>query len=376
MSAQRIATNLRALLLPSRGWALFVASLLFWNPVIAAAITFVLGGTRHFFQDWLISLAIAQVVAVECHLAVRIVRHLEISIHRLRGRAAPVHSTGWYLLLACLMMPLALPLGFAGGGVTARALGLRWGAPDFGSYRIGIGFGLVMAALFFFQHSRAEAREAARAAELRIKDLDAARLQAQLAALTAEMNPHLLFNALNTVAALIPRDPERAEDVVLQLSEMYRGVLRASGSATHSLEEELNLCEAYLNVEKARFGDRLDVRFDVDPALDARAFEVPVLIAQPFVENAVKHGVSTRARGGRVSVTVRRAAERVELAVEDDGVGLGNSPHKGTGRAMANCRERLKLTYGDRAALDVTEPPGGGARVVIAVPTDAKGSAS
>ncbi len=356
-------------LMPRTGNALFLASLVFWNPLLAGALTFVLGGTHHFLRNWFVSIVISDVVALECFAAAHVVRRLETLLYRLRDRAAPVHSVGWHLLLSGIVMPFAMPLGFLAGGATAGWLGFSWGTPNLGSYRIGIGFGLVIMTLFFFQRTRTEAKDAARAAEARIKDLEAARLQAQLSALTAEMNPHLLFNALNTVASLIHRDPDRAEDVVMQLSDLYRGVLRSSGASTHALHEELGFCEAYLKIEQARFGDRLGVKIDVDPAIDPRSIEVPILVLQPFVENAVKHGISPRARGGHISMRVRLGGTRVEVCIEDDGIGLGHSTHRGAGKAMVNCKDRLRLMYGERASLEVADAPGGGTRVRIVMPS-------
>jgi LytS/YehU family sensor histidine kinase len=224
--------------------------------------------------------------------------------------------------------------------------------------------------LYAFQRLRSDARERAQAAEAQVKDHETAQLQARLSALTSEMNPHLLFNALNTVASLIHTDPEQAEDVVLQLSDLYRGLLRSSGAATHDLREEITLCRAYLRLEQARFGERLQADVGVDAAIGTQPILVPILVLQPFVENAVRHGISSRARGGRVSVSVRLRAPQVELSVEDDGVGLGHSTHRGSGKSMANCRDRLSLAYGSKASLDVTDRADGGTRVVILIPID------
>ena len=187
------------------------------------------------------------------------------------------------------------------------------------------------------------------------------------------MNPHLLFNALNTVASLIHSNPNRAEEVVLQLSDLYRGVLRASGRATHTLQDELELCEAYLKIEQARFGERLSAKVFVVNEVDARSIQVPVLILQPLVENAVKHGVSPRALGGKVEVSVARQGRHIRVCVEDDGVGFGQSPHRGSGKAMVNCEDRLRLTYGEEARLEIGDAnddgsAASGARVVVTLP--------
>jgi len=338
--------------------------------VIASALTFVFGGSQGFLKSWLVALAISDVVAVQCFLGVNAIARIERAVAHFRARPVVCRGTGFYFLSAAGLMPLALPLGLVVGSALARQLGASWNFPDVRSYRIGIGFGLIVTALFFFQRSRADAREAARAADARIRDLENRRLQAQLAALTAEMNPHLLFNALNTVASLIHSDPDRAEEVVVQLAGLYRGVLRSARSATHSLRDELSICEAYLKVEQARFGERLGVMLDIAPALDVDGIQVPVLILQPFVENAIKHGIAPRACSGCVRLEVRLQGLRVYATIDDDGIGIGHSPDKGAGTAISNCQERLALTYGKEAGLTVRAREAGGTRVDLWLPVN------
>ena len=111
--------------------------------------------------------------------------------------------------------------------------------------------------------------------------------------------------------------------------EVYRGILRAAGNATQSLADELRLCEAYLRVEGARYGERLQVSFTVAEGLDPRGVHVPMLLLQPLVENAVRHGIAPRASRGTVSIRAALEGDRVMIFVDDDGVGLGNSGVKG-----------------------------------------------
>lgn len=362
--------TLKALLFPKTATETFVASLVVYNPVIAGAFNVVFGGTNDLGRRWLIATAISEAAALQCFASVHVLRRLEGTYYRLRGRTPPPRGIGFGFLLAAATLPLALPMAFAVGGQVARALGVDWESPSFASYRVGIGFGFVMAALFFLQRSRIEARDAAHAAKEKIRELENRELQAQLAALTAEMNPHLLFNALNTVASLVHRDPDRAEGVVLQLADLYRGVLRSAGASTHSLADELRLCEAYLQVEHARFGDRLTFAIEVDSSIRTDAVRVPVLVLQPFVENAVKHGLSTRARGGTVRIAIAKTARQITMVVEDDGVGFGLSTAPGTGKGIVNCRARLALAYGEGSSVEIARRAEGGTRARISFPTE------
>jgi two-component sensor histidine kinase len=335
--------------------------LFLWVPLVAGALDLAFGGSHDFARRWLISAAIADTVCLLCYGGALLLQHLVTVVVERRGRGeGKERGLAFYFAFSALLMPCLLPVGLLVGSHVAGLLHRPY-RPDLGSYRVGLGFGAVMLALFFLYRARGEARD-------RVRDLENANLKAQLAVLTAEMNPHMLFNALNTIASLVHGDPDRAEETVLELAEVYRGVLRASGAATHSLADELRLCEAYLRVESARYGDRLTVAFSVDDAIDPKTIDVPVLLLQPLVENAVRHGIAPRARGGRVSVRVLSQEHGFGVLVDDDGVGFGKSEITGNGRALANCKERLRLAYGDGARLDVAAREEGGTRAHVSLP--------
>jgi LytS/YehU family sensor histidine kinase len=155
----------------------------------------------------------------------------------------------------------------------------------------------------------------------------------------------------------------------VKLAELYRGILRACGATTHALADEIRLCDAYLHVEKVRFGDRLEVKIDLTRSVDPKT-PVPVLILQPFVENAVKHGVAPKIAGGTVSLLVRREGDTLRATIEDDGVGLGGSPVQGAGRALANCRERLARSFNHAGRVELAARDGG-TRVTVEMPVGA-----
>jgi hypothetical protein len=212
--------------------------------------------------------------------------------------------------------------------------------------------------------------------EQREQDMLRLATESELRALRAQLNPHFLFNALTTLGHLMQTAPERAVATLYQLTGLLRAVLRRSNGQFVALREELEIIEAYLGIERARFEERLVVEIDVSP--EVRGARVPPLLLQPLVENAVKHGISPMRDGGRVIVRAARArGERreamLELIVADTGRGY-NAPNHGeapTGVGLANIEQRLRHYYGDAARLTIGETPGGGTTVRIVLPFDA-----
>lgn len=201
--------------------------------------------------------------------------------------------------------------------------------------------------------------------------------EAQLRALRAQINPHFLFNALTTIGYLIQTSPPRALETLLRLTDLLRRVLNASAEWT-TLGEELKLIEAYLDIERARFEERLRVSFDVPPEL--RELLVPSLVVQPVVENAVKHGIARTRAGGEVSISARIAdaasrdtddAARLIIVVRDTGAGSSFEQliaGKRDGVGLANVEQRLRLCCGEAASLSIETAPGAGALIKLRVP--------
>jgi two-component system, LytTR family, sensor histidine kinase AlgZ len=188
--------------------------------------------------------------------------------------------------------------------------------------------------------------------ELREAHLVQAKTEAELAALRSRIDPHFLFNTLNSIAALIREDPDRAEAATVQLSSLFRYALQAHRQSVVELAEEVEIARRYLDIERLRLGDRLNVEIDVDPGLEHQ--EVPALFLQPLVENAVKHGIAPSVGGGTVRVRGWRDGTRTLLSVANTGHGAGD--HAGTGEGLENVRRRLQAIYGERATvtLDTT----------------------
>ncbi len=193
-------------------------------------------------------------------------------------------------------------------------------------------------------------------------------VQAELRALHAQINPHFLFNALGTIGALCRRDPEKARELLVMLSQYLRSSIRA-GNELVTLGEELGFVEAYLAIEQARFGERLCTVIEVDK--EVLDLQVPILSIQPLVENSVRHGIMPRVRGGTVTITGRREGDRLVLTVSDDGVGM-NIPARrsenGNGVGLGNVRNRLRYLYGAGELMDVTSGPDTGTTVRLRLP--------
>jgi len=169
--------------------------------------------------------------------------------------------------------------------------------------------------------------------------------RAELAALQARINPHFFFNTLNTVSSLLEDDPEEAQEVIASLAGLFRYTFKAAGAASVPLEEELAFIRSYLRIEQARFGDRLQVDWNI--AAEGKRTPLPGLILQPLVENAIGHGIAPLARGGRIAIDSRVDNGHLQLTVTDDGRGL-NVPASQLfrdGHGLGNVRQRLETYY-------------------------------
>jgi two-component system, LytTR family, sensor kinase len=193
--------------------------------------------------------------------------------------------------------------------------------------------------------------------------------EAELRALRARLNPHFLFNALTTVGYLIQTAPDRAVQTLLQLTSVLRSVLHRSAAEFSTLADEIELVRAYLEIEQARFEERLDVAVEVAAA--AGRFSLPTLLLQPLVENAIKHGLAPKGTGGRVCVRAHTGDGRLHIVVEDSGVGFDPSNYRtDTGVGLASVAQRLAVHYGGKATLDIHSRPGEGTTVAITMPAE------
>jgi two-component system LytT family sensor kinase len=209
-----------------------------------------------------------------------------------------------------------------------------------------------------------------RSAERRLSRAERDAQAAQLRALRYQVNPHFLFNTLNSLSSLVMgRREEEAERMIVNLSTFFRASLALDPSSDVTLAQELEFQQLYLDIEQVRFPNRLKVRLDV-PA-DLRAARVPPLLLQPLVENAIKHGVARSAEPVAVTISAREEDARLILAVENDrGPPDRAEDSSGTGVGLANVCERLAARFGDSAECEAGSLPGGGYRVTLAMPLE------
>jgi two-component system LytT family sensor kinase len=204
--------------------------------------------------------------------------------------------------------------------------------------------------------------------ELRASQLETRLAQARLQVLKMQLHPHFLFNTLNAISELVYKDPESAEQMITNLSDLLRLSLENVGVQEVPLKQELDFLNKYVEIEQTRFHDRLRLNMMIAPeALDA---SVPNMILQPLVENAIRHGIGPRSSGGRIEIGAERKLDMLHLFVRDDGRGLLNGEQQALkeGVGLANTRARLAQLYGATHLFELENSPGGGLTVDLAIP--------
>jgi two-component system LytT family sensor kinase len=202
-------------------------------------------------------------------------------------------------------------------------------------------------------------------------------LEARLDALQRQINPHFLFNTLNSIGSLIRSKPELAREMIVKLGNILRMLLR-EGEAFVALGEELTFTDDYLDIEVVRFGEKLRVVKEIAP--DTLDVVVPSMLLQPLIENSIKHGLEPRISGGTVTLRSRLEYGQLVIEIEDDGVGIepggalaapvSGLVREGSGIGMKNVRERMQVLYGGAAQVEVVSRPGRGTKVRLVMPVD------
>ena len=305
-------------------WRLLALNLAYWY--VPAALTSVIFRIAHHFPldapRWLRSL----------------------SVHALAALCFSVVHLGGMLGMRAILWPGRMFPGYGSWTSSVQRIylmNLDWALMTYSAI-VGVSY-----ALGYYRESRARA--------IRAAHLETRLAEARLKTLEAELHPHFLFNTLHAISSLVHTQPDAADRMISRLSDLLRITFSRSDAACIPLHEELEFLQKYLEIEQTRFQDRLAVDYDIDPdTLDA---EVPRLILQPLVENAIKHGVAPHTGPGAISIGSRRDGERLCLVVRDNGMGLSGGArarlHGGVG--LSNTRDRLECLYGADHALDFRE---------------------
>lgn len=193
-----------------------------------------------------------------------------------------------------------------------------------------------------------------------IEALKRLHIEAKLAMLQSKINPHFLFNTLNTILDLVYKIPKKAETIILNLSEIYRRILSLTDSEMIALEEEIELVKKYLDIEKIRLGARLLYEISIDKQLET--VMIPPLLIQPMVENAIVHGICPKKDGGKIEIDIQKENGFIVIKVMDDGIGMSKK-YKSKGFGLYSVQERLNLSYKEKAQFEIVDREKGGTEV-------------
>jgi len=342
-----------------RRWALWVAVLAGWTLLVivfavSSSLTYAL---TYQPPRWRYTLAMA---ATEWYVWAAFTPIVAWLSRRLR-----VSRSRWWRIIALAI--IGVPIAFIKVTTTRALRGIADGGASY--FQITdlaaqylIFWGIVGATHAWLYYSDVQGRE------LRTSQLETLLAQTRLQMLGMQLQPHFLFNTLNTIAELVHERPEAAERMIAGLSHLLRETLHAGLVDRVPLDRELQLLGSYIEIQRARFGDRLTVTIVVDPA--ASLALVPSLLLQPLVENSIKHGIGSRAGAGHIAILINRRGETIAIEIRDDGRGLGAAPVT-EGIGLGNCRSRLQAVCGEgNYRLQIANRHGGGAVVRIELPLD------
>ncbi|MDD2926694.1 histidine kinase [Rhodoferax sp.] len=268
-----------------------------------------------------------------------------------------------------LLVPVSVTLGYVVGSAMARALlpvgslgvGGKPAELELGFLFVSLIAGGVITYYFMSREQLARAR-----ADIARSQRQAA--EAQLMLLQAQLEPHMLFNTLANLRALIALDPPQAQAMLDRMVAYLRATLNSSRVTAHPLQAEFDRLRDYLELMAVRMGPRLHYVLDLPPELAAQP--VPPLLLQPLVENAIKHGLEPKVEGGRISVRATRTQDHITLEVEDTGVGLSADPTPPDGFGLAQVRERLATTYGAKGTIELIAANQGNTRARVTFPLE------
>ncbi len=329
----------------------FIKSFLSYQLIIFAVsvVLYFLSGSQHFFMIFCTWFVMANTIRWSIHAVAETVSKRFPSYWERRGPR-------WACLVVSILVGTAL--GTVAGlmilGVTLNAnylLFTRTNIVNFFVISLIVGSAATIGRLAYENLKNTIEKQI-----LENQELKQLQTRTQLKALQSKVNPHFLFNTLNTMLNLVYKSPEKVESMILNLSDIYRKVLELPELESIALEEELLLVREYLDIEKIRMGTRLAYSITVEPGLEK--IPIPPLLIEPMVENAVIHGISPKPEGGNIAVEVAKALQGkgIKITISDNGVGIGERIFK-SGFGIHSTRERLRLIYKGKAEFQIKAAP-------------------
>ena len=339
--------------------AVLVLTLLF-NTVIALVVTVLIEG-----NDFLANLILSQVIGLSIMCSLQ-------GVYELRHRYTKKTDMNFVLTIFSIMVGALIGVTIA-WYFSARSAGVNISDAVAIDYRniiqslfLGLIFGIIVINFFMSREKLAKAKAELQQHKISLLDNEKRMLESELKLLQSQVEPHFLFNTLSNIIGLIEKSPMRGKILLESLTHYLRATLEYSRIDSATLEDELRMVKAYLEIFKERMGKRLQYKIDVDKELYQQPF--PPMLLQPIVENSIKHGLESLVDGGCINILGDRKANKARLIVEDSGVGLDQEV--GTGVGLSNVQQRLKALYGDMASLILEENQPSGLRVVIEIPDE------
>ena len=336
-----------------------------WNCFLGTAFwvgAVVFGPGGHNLETFVWNLIVANAIGYMIHGLFILGTALHIDT---RARAAGVSATAAYYTLvstAGVFIGFSLVAAFFEEGTFIKWFSNpRWLAVmAFASIVVSV----ILSVIFFWRARHAGAQAALERERSRSERIEREAALANLRALQAQIEPHFLFNTLANVASLVDPDPAKAKHMLESFNRFLRASLAGTRTQSTTLGAEADLIAAYLDVLEVRMGARLRYAIEIPP--DLHAFELPPMLLQPIIENSIRHGLEPKIEGGEVALRARREGSGVVIDISDTGVGFAAVTRGGVG--LTNLRDRLRLLYGERASLNVTENAPQGAVVTVSLP--------
>lgn len=301
-------------------------------------------------------------------LMYRFVRQFPIEIQSLRWRTLLAHLAA--LAIFCTIHQLLYMVVTWLIDAPPSATATSFFDNFFGKFFNGVYLGVMVYGLIVFAIQALIFYQDFRAAEEQKLRVTAQLARAELHALKMQLQPHFLFNTLHSISSLVLEEPAKANTMIARLGDFLRLTLEHSEQQFVTLKEEIEFARCYLEIEQARFSDRLVVGFDV--AAESLTAQVPHLILQPLVENAVQHAIAPHASGGSIKISAEKSGDTIRVEIADSGGGISKTPNsisndeKGVG--LANVRGRLQQLYGSNHRFELNNNPAGGLTVVLEIP--------